>query len=61
MTWLSATFEAPSAVLATDAAGERNASLNLDVGGLGRGRFYVNGMVRQQRRRHLCDHSPRFS
>ena len=44
MTWLTAAFEAPASVLAPDSAGEMNSTLNLDVVGLGRGRFYINGM-----------------
>ena len=45
MTWHMATFDAPSAVLApkTTVPTELNATLNLDVAGLSRGRFYVNG------------------
>jgi hypothetical protein len=45
MTWHMATFDAPSAVLAPEEAvtSELNATLNLDVTGLSRGRFYVNG------------------
>jgi len=44
MTWLTATFDTPAEVLQKDAVGEMNATLNVDVLGLGRGRFFVNGM-----------------
>ena len=44
MTWLTAPFAAPAAVLAPPgAATELTATLNLDVSGLSRGRFFVNG------------------
>jgi hypothetical protein len=44
MTWLAAEFTTPAAVLVKDGAGELNATLNLDITGLSRGRFYINGM-----------------
>ena len=44
MTWLTATFAAPAEVLAQGPATELEATLNLDVTGLSRGRFFVNGM-----------------
>ena len=45
MTWLTTTFDAPASVLApADSTTELKATLNLDVTGLGRGRFFVNGM-----------------
>lgn len=44
MTWLTTTFTTPPSVLQKDAAGEINTTLNLDVVGLGRGRFFINGM-----------------
>eukprot|EP01046_Picozoa_sp_COSAG06_P057785 COSAG06_NODE_11381_length_1519_cov_0.858451_1_plen_279_part_00 len=45
MTWLTTTFDAPASVLApADSTTELKATLNLDVTGLRRGRFFVNGM-----------------
>jgi hypothetical protein len=43
LTWLRTTFTAPSGVLAPEAGVEVTATLNLDVSGLSRGRFWVNG------------------
>ena len=46
MTWHTAVFDAPAAVLAPKESSmptELNATLNLDVSGLSRGRFFVNG------------------
>lgn len=44
MTWLRATFTSPDSVLTPDKNGEMSSALNLDVSGLSRGRFYINGM-----------------
>lgn len=43
LTWLRTTFTAPASVLAPAAGVEVSATLNLDVSGLSRGRFWVNG------------------
>jgi hypothetical protein len=43
MTWLKTSFETPPGVV-PQANVEAHATLNLDVVGLTRGRFYVNGM-----------------
>ena len=44
LTWLRRNFTAPASVLATGVGIEMNATLNLDVTGLSRGRFFINGM-----------------
>ena len=44
MTWLTTEFATPAEVVTPDSNGEVSSTLNLDVVGLSRGRFYVNGM-----------------
>lgn len=44
LTWLRTSFTAPAAVLAPAAGVEVMATLNLDVSGLSRGRFWLNGI-----------------
>jgi len=57
LTWLKASFTAPASVLPPPPGVEVSATLNLDVTGLSRGRFFVNGMDLGRYWSRLCGSS----